>query len=468
MKSLPPVTLVAIDDDPLSLELITEALSSPQLEILTFTDPEKGLRTVLQQRPDIVLLDLILPGRNGMDLLEAVVEGSPETEVMLMTGHYSTESAIEAIEKGARDYLTKPISLPDLQLRVNRLVQEATQRRGAVRLEQEVLGSNRFEGMVGQSAVMRDVFARIRRVAPHFRTVLVTGATGTGKELVAGALHRLSPVSSGPHVVFNCSAIVESLFESELFGYVKGAFTGAQTDRVGLFEHANNGTLFLDELGDMPSSMQSKLLRALQNQEVRRVGSTVVHKVNVRVIAATNRDLVRMIADGTFREDLYYRLSMVEIKLPRLSERKEDLPLLVRHYLDLFSQLYNKPIQAIAPRAQALLSRYSWPGNIRELENVLGSACMMCQSPVIDIRDLPAAIRNPQTAVAEDGEPILTLADVDRRHARQTLKRLRGNKVKTAEALGISRATLYRLLDADETENSGHPKEAVVADDDAR
>ena len=465
MKSLPPVTLVAIDDDPNSLELITEALANSGLEILSFTDPEKGLQTVLQQRPDIVLLDLVMPGRDGMDLLEAIVEGSPGTEVILMTGHYSTESAMEAIGKGACDYLTKPISIPDFQLRVNRLIQEAKHRRGAAQLEQEVLGTSRFEGIVGQSALMRDVFARVRRVAPHFRTVLVTGSTGTGKELVARALHRLSPVAAGPHVIFNCSAIVESLFESELFGYVKGAFTGAQSDRVGLFEHANNGTIFLDELGDMPLSMQSKLLRALQNQEVRRVGSPIVHKVNVRVIAATNRDLGRMIADGTFREDLYYRLSMVEIRIPRLAERKEDLPLLIRHYLEVFNQLYGKTIQGLTPRAHALMSRYSWPGNVREVENVLGNACMMTQGAIIDIRDLPPAIRNPQAATADDGDPILTLADIERKHARMTLKRLRGNKVKTAEALGISRATLYRLLDADEMDSG---KEVVSAEEESR
>jgi DNA-binding NtrC family response regulator len=332
------------------------------------------------------------------------------------------------------------------------LIQQAMHRRGALRLEQEVLGAHRFEGIVGQSALMRDVFVRIRRVAPHFRTVLVTGATGTGKELVAQALHRLSPVASGPHVVFNCSAIVESLFESELFGHVKGAFTGAQSDRVGLFEQANNGTLFMDELGDMPLSMQSKLLRALQNQEVRRVGATSVQKVNVRVIAATNRDLMQMIANGAFRQDLYYRLSMVEIKLPRLCERKEDIPLLLRHYLDLFSQLYGKPAPRLTPRAQTLMWRYSWPGNVRELENVIGNACMMAQTPTIDIRDLPDTIRSPQSTIPEDGEPVMSLAAAGRRHTRLTLKRFRGNKVRTAEALGISRATLYRLLDPEQDE----------------
>jgi len=309
--------------------------------------------------------------------------------------------------------------------------------------------------MVGQSPLMRDLFAQIRRIAPHFRTALITGATGTGKELVARALHRLSPVSSGRFVDFNCSAVVESLFESELFGYVKGAFTGAQSDRMGLFEHANNGVLFLDELGDTPLNMQSKLLRALQNQEIRRVGSPTAHKVNVRVIAATNRNLPKMIAEGTFRDDLYYRLSMVELKVPRLAERKEDVSLLVRHFLEYFSEQYGKNIRGLTPRAQAALSRYWWPGNVRELENVLGAACMMAEDSMIDVRDLRETMKNPPTpATADDGESIVPLADLERQHARSTLKRMRGNKVKTAEALGISRATLYRLLEETEDASS--------------
>jgi len=322
------VTLVAIDDDPAALELITEALSELDLQVLTSTDPEEGLDLIVQKQPDIAVLDLVLPGRDGMELLESIVERSPNTEVLLMTGHYSTDSALEAIQKGACDYLTKPISIADFRLRISRLAAEAKRRHEAQKLEGEVFSTHRFEGMVGQSPLMQDLFARIRRIAPHFRTALITGSTGTGKELVARALHRLSPVSSGRFVDFNCSAVVESLFESELFGYVKGAFTGAQGDRMGLFEHANNGVLFLDELGDTPLPMQTKLLRALQNQEIRRVGSPMVHKVNVRVIAATNRNLPKMIAEGTFRDDLYYRLSMVELKVPRLAERKEDISLL--------------------------------------------------------------------------------------------------------------------------------------------
>ena len=442
--------LVAIDEDAATLELIKEALAVLDLQVLTFTTPAEGLDAIIQNEAAIAVLDLVLPGQDGMDLLQEVVRQSPATEVLLLTGHYSTESALEAIQKGACDYMIKPISVPDFRLRISRLIAEATRRRDALRLESETLNTHRFEGMVGHSPLMRDLFAQIGRIAPHFRTALITGATGTGKELVARALHNLSPVSTGRFVDFNCSAVVESLFESELFGHVKGAFTGAHGDRMGLFEHANNGVLFLDELGDTPLSMQSKLLRALQNQEIRRVGSTSVHKVNVRVIAATNRDLLKMIGEGTFREDLYYRLSMVELKVPRLVERKEDLPLMIRHFLEKCNKLYGKNLRGLTPRAQAALSRYAWPGNVREVENVLGAACMMSQDTVIDLRDLPEAIRNPQTAVAEDGERVVPLANLERQHARLTLKRMRGNKVKTAEALGISRATLYRLLEEEE------------------
>jgi DNA-binding NtrC family response regulator len=449
------ITLVTIDDDPLALELIQESLSGMELQILAYTDAQEGLNAILEKQPDIAVLDLILPDNDGMQLLETIVEHSPATDVVLMTGHYSTESALEAIQKGATDYLTKPISVPDFRLKISRLAAEAARRQDASKLEKEVLTTNRFEGMVGQSPLMRDLFARIRRIAPHFRTALITGATGTGKELVARALHRLSPGTSGRFVDFNCSAVVETLFESELFGYVKGAFTGAQADRMGLYEHANNGVLFLDELGDTPLNMQSKLLRALQNGEIRRVGSPVVHKVNVRVIAATNRDLPKMIGEGKFRDDLYYRLSMVELKVPRLAERKEDIPLLVRHYIDYFNTQYGKNVRGLTPRAQAALSRYSWPGNVRELENVLGAACMMAQEQVIDIHDLRESISIPQSiAVEDDRDSIAPLVDIERQHARAALRRMHGNKVKTAEALRISRGTLYRLLEENPTEET--------------
>jgi DNA-binding NtrC family response regulator len=441
-----PIKLLAIDDEPDSLELIQDTLTQHNLEVLTTTDPEDGWRMVRRVHPEIVLLDLRMPKVSGMELLEKIVEFDPGIDVILVTGDYSTESAVAAIQKGACDYLTKPFSPKALRQRIDSLLADARKRHRALELEGELLETSRFEGMVGRSPQMLEVFARIRRVAPHYRIALVTGVTGTGKELVANALHKLSPVGSKRLVVCNCSAVAETLFESELFGYVKGAFTGATQDRIGLIEYANGGTLLLDEVGDMPLPMQSKLLRVLQNHEVQRVGSPETRMVDIRVVAATNRDLQAMIAEKQFREDLYFRLSMVEIKLPRLAERKEDLPLLEQHFLARFAREYNKPLRGLTRRAQALLSRYSWPGNVRELENVLGNACMMAEDDAIDVRDLPEALRQEAPLKSPEDETPLTMAEVEYRHACRVLEWMGGNKVQTARALGISRATLYSIL----------------------
>ena len=441
-----PILLLAIDDDPQSLEFVKDALAQENLEILTTTDPELGLELVLRRHPQIVLLDLVMPKIGGMELLERILEADPGTNVMLMTGHYSTEAAVEAIQKGAYDYLNKPLSVEKLRQRVDQLIAEARQRRRTLQLDRELLKVYEFEGLLGRSPLMLDVFARVRRVAPHFRTVLVTGATGTGKELVARALHRLSPAASGTFAVCNCSAIVETLFESELFGYVKGAFTGATQDKSGLFEYANGGTLFLDEIGEMPLATQAKLLRVLQSQEIQRVGSPAVRKVDVRVVAATNRDLRARVAEKEFRDDLYYRLSMVEVKLPLLAERKEDLPLLVRYLVERFATQYNKPIRGLTRRAQALLARYSWPGNVRELENALGHACMMVEGDLIDVRDFPDTLRKPAERELVEDEDLIPLDELQRRHALRVLARVGGNKKRAAEILGIARTTLYQLL----------------------
>jgi transcriptional regulator with PAS, ATPase and Fis domain len=293
---------------------------------------------------------------------------------------------------------------------------------------------------------MLETFRRIRRVAQHFRTVLITGETGTGKELAARALHDLSPVATGPFVACNCSALVETLAESELFGHVKGAFTGAVQDRLGVFESANGGTVLLDEVGELSPAAQAKLLRVLQNQEIQRVGSPTVRRVDVRVVAATHRNLRSMIKEMRFREDLYYRLSMVHITLPTLVERKEDLPLLQQHFIKRFAQQYNKPVLGISRRAQMLLSRYSWPGNIRELENVLGNACMMTDAQAVDIGDLPEYIRTPEFPDSHQETTVATLAEVEKGHVLRVLEGLDGNKVRAAELLGISRAKLYRIL----------------------
>ncbi|PYS50688.1 MAG: sigma-54-dependent Fis family transcriptional regulator [Acidobacteria bacterium] len=446
-ESQSPVTLIAIDDDPASLELISDTLEQADLQILTATDPRAGLDLVREKRPEIVLLDLLMPGVSGMELLEKILVMAPETEIILVTGHYSTESAVEAIQKGASDYITKPLSVPALRHRIGILIQAAQQRRSAARLDSELLRASEFEGMVGRSSAMLDVFSRIRRVAPHFRSVLVTGETGTGKELVARALHRISPAGSGRFAVCNASAVVETLFESELFGHKRGAFTGAIQDKVGLFEYANGGTVFLDEIGDMPLSTQTKLLRVLQTHEVQRVGSLESRKVDVRVIAATNRPLRAMNADKQFREDLYYRLSMVEIKLPTLAERKEDLSLLAQCFIGKFSEQYRKTIRGISPRAQTVLSRYAWPGNVRELENVIGHACMMTEGETLSVFDLPDYLTARSDEARSEDEGDLPLAEVERRHATRVLARVGGNKVRAAKILGINRATLARLVD---------------------
>jgi DNA-binding NtrC family response regulator len=400
MPSGPSISLLIIDDNPGSVELLHAALQQDGVEILTATDPEDGLDLVFSKHPQVVLTDLVMPKMSGMEVVERIMDFDPSTDVILMTAHYSTESAVEAIKKGASDYLNKPVSIPMLRQKVEKLLNEARKRQRATQLESELLDSCKFEGIVGRSPQMWDMFAKIRRVAPHYRSVLVTGETGSGKDLVARALHALSPVANGRFVVLNCSAVVETLFESELFGHVKGAFTGAAQDKVGLFEHAHGGTLFLDEIGDMPLATQAKLLRALQNQEVQRVGSLTARKVDVRVIAATNKDLRAAIADRQFREDLYYRLSMVEIRVPSLADRLEDVPLLERHFLDHFSRQFGKQIKSLTHRAQILLGRHSWPGNVRELENVIGHASMMVLGDTIDVQDLPEYLRSGRAMTA--------------------------------------------------------------------
>jgi DNA-binding NtrC family response regulator len=458
MTEPPLVAVAAIDDDRGSLDFIKAALKQQPVDVLVQTDADAGLNMVLNRRPQIVLLDLMMPTMNGLELLDRIVEAIPETEVILITGHYSAESAVEAIRRGASDYITKPINLDVLRERIGKLVAEAQQRQAALQLDSELLKTYQFEGMIGRSPLMLQVFARIRRVAPHYRTALITGASGTGKELVAQALHQLSPVTKNRLAVSNCSAIVETLFESELFGHVRGAFTGATQDKAGLFEFAHGGAVFLDEIGEIPLEMQSKLLRVLENGEIQRVGSPGVKKVDVRVIAATNRNLQELIAEKKFREDLYYRLSMVEIELPRLADRREDLALLQRFFVEQFAEQYGKPLRGITPRAQIVLARYAWPGNIRELRSALGSACIMAEGDMVDVRDLPERIlARAADTKTEDSNELLPLAEVERRHVLRVLEQVGGNKVQAAKILGINRATVYRIA------NEPDPGEDVVA-----
>jgi DNA-binding NtrC family response regulator len=445
------VSLLVIDDNPGSLELLSSALAQPGLEILAASNPEEGLDLFRNHRPQVVLTDLLMPQMSGMEVLERIVEIDPATDVILMSAHYSTESAVEAIKKGASDYLNKPLSIDPLRERIGKLVQEVRKRQRSLQLEDELRITSEFEGIVGRSPLMWEMFSRTRRVAPHYRALLITGETGTGKDLIARALHRLSPVASGNYGVHTCSAVVETLVESELFGHARGSYTGATTDKLGLFEHAHGGTLFLDEIGDMPLATQAKLLRVLQNHELQRVGALNARKVEVRVIAATNHDLRAAVAQKRFREDLYYRLSMVEIHAPGLAERKEDLPLLQAHFVARFAAQYGKHVRGLTHRAQIRLSRHSWPGNVRELENVIGHAVMMTAIDTVDAHDLPPYLHDPSTeelekaavAAASNGG---TLAEMERQYILKVLRETEGVISAAAGRLGVPRTTLNAMM----------------------
>jgi DNA-binding NtrC family response regulator len=447
-----PISIVIIDDNPGSLEFLSAALASDGIEVHTALRPEEGIALVRQHHPPLVLTDLVMPGMSGLEVLTRVLEIDPAIDVVLMTAHYTSETAVEAIRKGAADYLEKPLKLTLLRERVHRLLEASRHRRQAATADRS--DKAQFEGVVARSPLMWTMFSAIERIAPHFRSVLVHGPTGAGKDLVARALHRLSGVS-GSYVVLNCSAVVETLFESELFGHAKGAFTGADKDKPGLFEHADRGTLFLDEIGDMPLATQAKLLRAVQNQEIQRVGSVTPRRVNVRIIAATHRDLRQAIAAGRFREDLYYRLTMVEIEVPPLATRAEDIPLLTQHFVAHFSQEYGKSIRGLTPRAKAALDRYSWPGNVRELENAIGHACMMAADELIEPRDLPPRIlqsgfeSTTQASAASpstNNGPTSGLAAHERDLIARALDSAAGNQSHAARALGIGRDALrYKM-----------------------
>jgi DNA-binding NtrC family response regulator len=455
MANLNSFRLLAIDENKEDLASIADALAQDKLEIFTASEPENGFELFLKARPRTVIIGLTKPEAMGMSLLERITRVDPGVNVILLSQHYSAESAVEAIQKGACDYLTAPIDYEKFRERIASFLAEGEQRRKTLNLDHELIEVCKFEGMVSRSPLMREVFAKMRRIAPHFRTALITGATGTGKELVAKGLLNLSPASKDRFVVCNCSGLVESLVESELFGYVKGAFTGAIADRAGLFESADGGMIFLDEVGELSAGAQAKLLRVLQDHRVRRVGSSVARPVDLRVVAATNRDLRRMVSEGKFREDLYYRLAVVEIDLPALTDRREDLALLERYFLEKFAAQYEKPIAGLTRRAQSRMATYPWPGNIRELESVIGNACMMTDSQFLDIDHLPERVRSQAPGHASGDESLFSLEEIQRRHVMKVLDRVGGNKARAAEILGCGRATIYQLLSRMKLEKQG-------------
>jgi DNA-binding NtrC family response regulator len=437
--------LVVIDDDPAAIELVRCALESRRVDVIGFTNPVLGLESIERDCPDIVLLGLNMPEFNGLEVLERIMQIAPSTDVILTTADYSTESAVRAIQMGASDYWTKPLDLDRLHVRLDTWLEERHRNAQRLKLDTELTRAYDFHGIVGRSPSLLEMFTKLRRIAPHFQTVLVRGDTGTGKDLVANALHKLGPRANRQLVVCNCAALVDTLVESELFGYTKGAFTGATEDRSGMIEAADKGTLFLDEVGEIPLATQAKLLRVLQNREVRRVGAASSRNVDVHIIAATNRDLRQMAAQGSFREDLYYRLAIVEIHVPSLSERREDLPLLLRHFLDKYANEYQKPGLALTRRAELLLNRYPWPGNIRELQHLIASCAMVTDGALIDVRDLPEWVQHRDLNL-RDPDDLISLAEMHCRHAQRVLARVGGSQKKAAEILGIGRTTLYRLL----------------------
>ena len=451
--STPAPLLLVIDDEPGILALIERAVGATGFRVISHTSAREALALLPTERAAVALVDLQMPEIGGLDVLRAIREIQPQCGVILMTGHASLDTAIEAVKLGALDYLTKPLDFARLQ----RLLSDTRDdgRRRAELLAAETATARRLElcGMIGRSAVMQQLFGLTRRVAPHARTALVTGETGVGKEGIARAIHDLGPRSAKRFITVNCSAVVETLFESELFGHVRGAFTGATDNKPGLFEAADDGTLFLDEIGELPAAVQAKLLRVLETGEVQRVGSVQPRKVDVRIVVATNRDLRAEVDAGRFRGDLFYRLNVVELSVPPLRDRREDIPYLTAAFVREFSVRFGKEIEGVSPGAERLLMSGAWAGNVRELRNVLERACMLADDLTLNDRDVAAAmpsIREPERPSSRPAVPEGPSEDLDaieRGHIVRVLAETRGNKLVAARRLGISRRTLYRRLE---------------------
>ena len=441
-----PLRLCILDDDPAMIEMLQATVEQFGFSSYGTSDPRQALDEIGSQCR-VVLCDVRMPSMDGFAFLEQALKRDPGSFVILMTGYYSIESAIEAIRRGAYDYLPKPIDRSRLRKTLGELSDQLQRRRRIRGLDEQLLHDLEFHGIVGRSAGMLELFDLARKVAPHYSNVLITGATGTGKELVAHALHQMSPVAGQRFAVCNCSAMVETLLESQLFGHVRGAFTGANDTRPGLFEYASGGTVFLDEVGETSLAMQAKLLRVIQNREIQRVGSPEVRSVDIRLIAATNRDLQADVLAGRFREDLFYRLSTLQLRVPPLVERQDDVPLLVAYFLKKYGQLYQKQIRGLTHKAKTVLLRHTWPGNVRELENVIASASLMASGDFIDVLDLPQHLQKPpqQTTATDSWQP-LPLEDVRKQHIQRILQLCGGNRVRAAQLLGIGRTSLYRHL----------------------
>ncbi|MGE3163472.1 MAG: sigma-54-dependent transcriptional regulator [Planctomycetota bacterium] len=406
-------------------------------------------REMLRARPyDLVITDLVLGDEDGIDLVRESRSIHPFTEVIVLTGHGTVESAVEAMRRGATDYLAKPVDIQSLRVRVKKALQGQALKRRTDELERTIDTRFGFEGIIGSSPKMHAIIQKLSQISPTDVSVLILGETGTGKELIAKAIHANSRRKEKPFVPLNCASLSEGILESELFGHVKGAFTGAAYTRKGRFEYASGGTLFLDEVGDIPLATQIKLLRVLEDRQVYRIGDNDPIQVDVRLLSATNRDLSQAIAAGTFREDLFFRLNVVTVELPALRERTVDIPLLLDHFIHEYARVHGKHVEGLDREALRILNRYAWPGNVRELKNVVENMVVTSREPVLGVADLPVRLQATAEVSAETGFPPVgtTLREVEREMLRRTLEAVKGNRKEAAKLLGIGERTLYRKI----------------------
>ncbi len=443
-----PARILVVDDDQSSRELLARILTGAGHKVTQLTDGREAVAALdAGDPPDLVVSDIRMAEMDGLQVIDAFRERAPDTPVILVTAFGNIDGAVEAIRRGAADYLSKPYDVDAIQIVVARALQHRALAMENRALRRGLRDRYRLDNVVGRSEAMLQVYKTAARVASTDATVLIQGESGTGKELVARAIHTASPRSAGPFVAVDCGAIAEGVLESELFGHARGAFTGAQTARRGLFEEAHHGTLFLDEIGDIGPNLQARLLRALQEGTIRRVGANEPIAVDVRVVAATNRDMEAAVKQGTFRADLYYRLHVVSIRIPPLRERREDIPLLAEHFAQKHGRAEGS---AISPEAREILIAHDWAGNVRELENVIARALALNPSGVVLPEDLPDGVRAARAAPAPAPLPDVSdrpsLAELEQRYASQVLQETGGNKTRAAEILGIDRKTLYRIL----------------------
>ncbi len=447
--------VLVIDDDSGLRRTVSLLLEDEGHVVETAADGDEGLQKAIDWEPDLVLTDIRMPGLDGIGLLERLQEAGSGAQVIVMTAYGSQDLAVEAIRKGAWDYIDKPFAPDALVLRVKIAEENTRQDREIRRLRREVSVEKRHGGIIASSAGMRNAVALAERVAPHPTTVLVTGESGTGKELIARLIHEVSGVA-GDFVPVNCGAIPENLLESELFGHVKGSFTGAHSDRTGLFEEAHKGTLFLDEIGELPQSLQVKLLRALQQGEIRRVGDSKPRQVDVRIVAATARDLEAEVQAGEFRSDLYYRINVVRIHIPPLRHRREEVPLLARHFIVAYNEALGMDVEGFDPEAMKRMQAYTWPGNVREVENVVERAMVLATGTTIELDDLPEIVRDPDSTVRISSDTLSSdelsvkkrSAELEKHLISRALEVTEGNRTRAAELLDLSyRALLYKIRD---------------------